>query len=197
MARRRTPRRVAAVAVALLGLFVAGNQGIAFGAVTARATSATRTVSSGTFAVVPTLLTSGTPPAAPAALTFTVGTPRAYFDAVNTGSINLVGASYNINLVYAGTGTASVALDSCPGGTWNQTTNLCSTSPVSIGSWPSANSSYTASTQVPAAPGDRLRLRATVTVSVGGVWVSATGTANVQVSSGPTRQIRAAVTTNS
>ena len=186
---------MAATAVALLGLFLA-TSGAAEAAVTGQASSGSQTVTSGTFAVVPTLLTTGTPPPAPAALTMTALTPRAYFNAVNTGTIDLVAASYNLNLTYVGTGTPTVTLASCPGNAWNQTLNTCPVGIVTIGSWSAGSSSYTASSQVPAGPGDRLHLRATVSVSLGGVMVSAAATANVQVSSGPTRQIRAAITTN-
>lgn len=195
MARRSTPRRVAATAVALLGLFLA-TSGVAEAAVIGRAASAAQSVGSGTFAVVPTLLTAGTPLPAPAALTMTAVTPQAYFDAVNTGTIDLVAASYNLDLTYVGTGTPTVTLASCPGNAWNQTLNTCPVSIVTMGSWGAGSSSYTASAQVPASPSDRLHLRATVSVSLGGVMVSAAATANVQVSSGPTRQIRAAITTN-
>lgn len=196
MARSTNPRRVAAVAVALLGLFWAGCQLPAYAGITGQAaTGSARTVSTGTFAVIPTVTTSGTPLPAPATLTFTLATPRAYYDAVNTGSINLVAASYNINLTYVGTGTPTVTLVACPGNSWNQTLNTCPVSTVTIGSWGAGSSTDIASAQVPASNGDRLRLRATVTTT--GVMVSATATANVSVSSGPTRQIRAAGTTNS
>lgn len=195
MARRRTPRRVAATAVALLGLFWGGYQVPAYAGITARGqTSSTETVSSGTFAVVPTTSTSGTPLPAAAALAFTLATPTAYFDAVNTGSIDLVGASYNLNLTYAGTGTPTVTLQSCPGGTWNQVLGTCATGAVTIGSWGSLSSTTVASSQVPATNGTRLHLKATLTST--GVIVSGSAIANVTVSSGPTRQIRAAATTN-
>jgi hypothetical protein len=132
--------------------------------------------------------------AAPAALTFTVATPRAYFDAVNTGSIDLVAASYNLALTYAGTGTPTITLVSCPGNSWNQTLNTCPVATVLIGSWGPGSSVTNASSQVPVSSGDRLHLRATVTTT--GLMVSASATANVTVSSGPTRQIRPAVTTS-
>jgi len=186
---------VAATAVALLEVFGLGTQAPAYAGISGQAASASaRTVSSGTFSVVPTVLTSGTPVPGSAALTFTVATPRAYFDAVNTGSIDLVAASYNLTLTYAGTGTPTVTLVSCPGSSWNQTLNTCPVGTVTIGSWGAGSSSSLASTQVPVSSGDRLRLRATVTTT--GVLVSASATANTTVSSGPTRQIRAATTTN-
>jgi hypothetical protein len=192
----RTPRRAAAAAVVLLGLFWVGAQVPAYAGITGRAaTTSARTVSSGTFAVIPTVTTSGTPLPAPAALTMTVATPRAFYDAVNTGTISLVAASYNINTTYVGTGTPTVTLDACPGNSWNTTLNTCPVSIVSIGSWGAGSTAVVASTQVPVNTGDRLHLRATVTTT--GVMVSAAATANVTVSSGGPRQIRAAVTTNS
>lgn len=198
MARRLTPRRVAATAAALLGLLLAGDPGTALAATVAKASNASaRTVTSGTFAVIPTVTTSGTPLPAPAALTMTLTNPRAFYDAVNTGSIDLVAATYNLNMTYVGTGTPTITLDSCPGNSWNTTLNTCPVGIVSIGSWGAGSSTGIASTQVPVSTGNRLHLRATVTVSIGGVMISAAATANVTVSSGPTRQIRAAVTTNS
>lgn len=195
MARRTAPRRAAALAAVLLGLLWAGAQTPAYASITASgSTSSTRSVSTGTFAVIPTLATSGTPVPAPAALTFTALTPRAFYDAVNTGTISLVAASYNINLTYVGTGTPTVTLVACPGNSWNQTLNTCPVGTVTVGSWGAGSSSDVASTQVPVNQNDRLHLRATLTTT--GVMVSGAATANVTVSSGPTRQIRAAVTTN-
>jgi hypothetical protein len=186
---------VAATAVALLGLFWAGYQVPAYAGINASGrTVTTRTVSSGTFAVIPTTATSGTPSPGAANLSFLVATPNAYFDAVNTGSIGLVAASYNLNMSYTGLGTPTITLFSCPGGAWNQVLNTCPGGSVTIGSWGAGSSATIASTQVPASNGNRLRLRAQVTAT--GLMVSATAVANVTVSSGPTRQIRAAVTTN-
>lgn len=196
MNRDTTPRRAAAAAVALLGLSWAGLQSPAYAGVTGTAaTTSARTVSSGTFAVIPTVATSGTPLPAAAALAMTLATPRAFYDAVNTGTISLVAASYNITLTYVGTGTPTVTLVACPGNSWNQTLNTCPVATVTIGSWGAGSATDVASAQVPVNNGDRLHLRATVTTT--GAMVSATAAANVTVSSGPTRQIRAAVTTNS
>jgi hypothetical protein len=186
---------VAATAVALLGLFCAGYQVPAYAGITARgATVATRTITSGSFAVVPTTATSGTPSPGSASLSFSVLGPNAYFDAVNTGSIDLVGASYNINFSYSGTGTPTVTLLSCPGAAWNQLLNTCAGGSVTIGSWGAGSSTTVTSAQVPATNGTRLHLRASLTST--GLIVSGSATANVTVSSGPTRQIRAAATTN-
>ena len=196
MIRSKTPRRVAATAVALLGLLLASPVGMASAGITGNATNTTaETVGSGTFAVIPTVATTGTPAAAPAALAFTLATPRAFYDAVNTGNIVLVGASYGLNMTYVGTGTATITLDSCPGNAWNQSLNTCPVGIVNIGSWAAGSATMTASAQAPVNANDRLHLRATVTTT--GLMTSATATANVSVSSGSTRQIRAAVTTNS
>lgn len=186
---------MAANAVALLVLFGLGYQAPAYAGVSGRATNnVARSVSSGTFAVVPTLLTSGTPVPAPAALTFSTVSQRAYFDAVNTGSIDLVAASYNLSLTYAGTGTPTVTLMSCPGSSWNQSLGTCPVTAVTLGSWGAGSTTTVASSQVPVSPGDRLHLRASLTTT--GVMVSGSATANVTVASGPTRQIRAAATAN-
>lgn len=184
------------MAVVLLGVSCSLAQPGAHAAITGQArNSSIRTVSSGTFAVVPTVTTSGTPAPAPAALTFTLAAPRAFYDAVNTGTISLVAASYNINYTYIGVGTPTMTLVACPGNSWNQTLNTCPVATVTIGSWSAGSSTDVASTQVPVANGDRLHLRATLTAT--GLITSAAATANVTVSSGSTRQIRAAVTTNS
>ena len=154
MARRRIPRRVAATAVALFGLFVSAPPSAAVAGSTGTAGNATsRTVSSGTFAVVPTLLTTGVPVPAPAALTFSTLAPRAFYEAVNTGTIDLVAASYGLNLVYVGTGTPTITLASCPGSPWNQGLNSCPVTPVTIGSWGAVSATMTASTQVPTTRG--------------------------------------------
>lgn len=191
---RISSRRVAATAVALLGLSAAMGVDPALASLGGR-TTRLATASSGSFSVIPTVTTSGTPAAAPAALAFTAATPRAFYDAVNTGTIVLTGASYGLNMTYVGTGTATITLDSCPSNAWNQTLNTCPVATVPIGSWSAGSGTMTASTQVPANANDRLHLRATVTTT--GLMTSAAATANVSVSSGPTRQIRAATTTSS
>ena len=85
-----------------------------------------------------------------------------------------------------------------PGGqifTWNGL-GTCSTTAVVIGTWtPGSSTTVTVSsanlpTCYPAAAGSRLPLKATITS--GTLTVGATATVSLSVSSGPTRQIRAA-----
>lgn len=181
--------------VALFGLLAAQATPWAIAAVTGR-TSGTAVASSGRFAVTP--VTAGTSvPSATVAFS-TVPVP-AYLDALNTGTIPLVGLTYGVTLTYAGLGTPVLILAGCPGGSWNGL-GTCSTAAVTIGTWTPGStatvavSSANLPTCYPASVGSRLPLKATisgVTLTVG-----ATATVSLSVSSGPTRQIRAATSTN-
>ena len=99
MKRSTHPRRAAAIAVALLGVLLLGLNPAHAALLAHAANESPTSVSSGTFAVVPTLLPT-TPPPGPLVLTFPLGLAPApqYFEAVNTGSIALVGASYGVAL---------------------------------------------------------------------------------------------------
>lgn len=189
MGLSRTSKGAVATAAALVGLLAP-----AAGASTSSAATATQAVSSGTFAVVPTLLATGTPPPGAQALAFTPATTQQYLWVANTGSLDLVAASYAATLTYVGTGTPTITLRSCPGASWNTTSHTCSTTPVVVGAWQVGGADPVASPEVPAAPGSRLHLQAQVTVSALGVMVSAAATIDVSVSSGPVRQVRAART---
>jgi hypothetical protein len=183
------------VTAALFGLHGAQATPWAIASVTGR-TSGTAVASSARFAVTP--VTAGTSvPSSTVAFT-TVPVP-AYLDALNTGTIPLVGMTYGVNLTYAGLGTPVLTLAGCPGGTWNGL-GTCSTAAVTIGTWTPGStatvvvSSANLPTCYPASVGSRLPLKATisgVTLTVG-----ATATLSLSVSSGPTRQIRAATTSN-
>jgi hypothetical protein len=152
---------------------------------------------SGRFAVTPVTQGTSVPNAAMAFSTLPV---PAYLDALNTGTIPLVGMTYAVNLVYAGLGTPVLTLTACPGGSWNGA-GTCSTTPVTVGSWtPGSSATVSVSsanlpTCYPASAGSRLALKATI--SGAALTVAATATLSLSVSSGPTRQIRAATSTSS
>lgn len=152
------------------------------------AAKGTQGITSGTFAVVPTQL--ATPLAAPLVLTYAaVLTPPAqYFDAVNTGSITLVGATYSATVVGGNLATPSLKLESCSA-TWNETTGSCSGSVTQIGTWTGTTGTPVTSNVVPAAAGARTRIKASISASLS---LLTTATISISVSSGPTRQIRAA-----
>jgi hypothetical protein len=195
MARSMNLRRAVATATALLGLLVVGTGGSAYAGVLARA-SATKSVASGTWAVVPTLSAApAAPAAAPLALSF-AGTTRVLFEAVNTGTLAVTEASYNVVVGTLVLQTPTIVLDACVGGTWTSVT-ACSGTVTRIGtSWTSSaadNAKLSASPAVPAAAGSRLHIRATLS---GVLLGTPTVTVNISVASGPTRQIRAPLVTN-
>jgi hypothetical protein len=194
MALRSAPRRAAVVTVALLGLLAAAVPH-ALAALGGRG-QGTQAVSSGTFAVTP--VTAGTSTPSPP-LAFAVLPVPAYLDALNTGTVPVVGMTYAVSFVYSGLGTPSLTLTACPGGTWNTVTGVCSATAVVVGSWtPGSTSTVVVGagnlpTAYPAAVGARLPLKATV--SGASLTVAATATVSLSVSSGPTRQVRTATTT--
>jgi hypothetical protein len=192
------PGRAVATAAVLLGMLVAAATSASPAAAGLGGTGAgTATVGSGSFAVVPTLLSTGLPSPASLPLTFGLGVAPVpqYFSAVNTGSITVSAASYSVVVTGGIGGTTSVTLAACVGASWNQTLGTCAGTTTTIGSWSSASSAPISSTAVPAAAAARLSLKATVT---GGSLTSVTSaTVNISVSSGPTRQIRAATTVDS
>jgi hypothetical protein len=187
------PGRAVATAAVLLGMLVAAATSASPAAAGLGGTgTGASTVGSGSFAVVPTLLATGIPAPASLPLTFAVGAapiPQ-YFNAVNTGSITLSAASYSTVVTGGIGGTTTVTLVACVGASWNQALGTCGGTTTTIGSWTSTSSAAISSTAVPAAAAARLSLKASVT---GGSLTSVTvATVNISVSSGPTRQIRAA-----
>lgn len=190
------PRRAAAIAVALLGVLL--SVGPASAALLAHAENASpQSVSTGTFAVIPTVLPT-TPPPGPLVLTYAAALtpPAQYFDAVNTGTIDLVSASYDVALTaLLPLGTNTLTLTACVGGVWNTSDGTCSGTPTGLGSWTATTASPASNPPAPTAPGSRLHIRASL--DVGLINAATVATISVSVSSGPTRQIRAARTTNS
>ncbi|MCW2500231.1 MAG: hypothetical protein JWN87_1907 [Frankiales bacterium] len=194
MARSMNLRRAVATATALLGLLVVGTGGSAHAAVQARVTSASTSVTSGSWAVVPAPSGAATPAAAPLTLGFTALTHVLLFEAVNTGTLAVTAASYNVVVGPVTLQAPTVVLEACVGGTWTNTTT-CTATVTKIGtSWTPADSAkFSASPAAPAAAGSRLHIRATLS---GVLLVTPTVTVNISVASGPTRQIRTALVTN-
>jgi hypothetical protein len=197
MIGRAMPGRTVATATVLLGMLVAASTHAspALAGLAGRA-QGTEVVGSAAFAVVPTQLPSGLPPSGSLPLTFAVGAlplPQ-YFSAVNTGSIDITAASYGVD-VTGGGGSTAVTVTACVDASWNQVTGTCAGTTVVIGSWTSASSAPVSSTAVPTSAGSRLSLK--VTVSGGSLLSATVATISISVSSGPTRQIRAATSTGS
>jgi hypothetical protein len=193
----KVPGRTVATAAVLLGMLVAAATHASPASAGLGGRSAgTQAVSSATFAVVPTLLTSGVPAAASLPLAFALGVlpvPQ-YFSAVNTGSAPITAANYSVAVSGGVAGTTSVKLDACVGASWDQVAGTCAGATTTIGTWTSASSAAVSSNAVPAAAAARLSIRASVT---GGSTLSVTAaTISISVSSGPTRQIRPATNTN-
>ena len=190
------PRRAAAIAVALLGVLV--SVGPASAALLGQAHNTTsQSVSTGSFAVIPTVLTT-TPPPGPLVLTYAAALtpPAQYFDAVNTGTIDLVSAGYTVALTaLLPLGTNTLTLTACVGGVWNTSAGTCSGTQQSLGSWTSTTASPASNPPAPATAGSRLGIRASL--NAGLLNAATVATISISVSSGPTRQIRAARTTSS
>jgi hypothetical protein len=190
------PRRAVATAAVLLGMLVvaATQASPALAGIVGRAT-ASRSVASATFAIVPTQLPTGIPTPGSLPLTFAAGTlpvPQ-YFSAVNTGTVSITAAGYSVAVTGGTTGT-TVKLEACVGASWDTVAGTCAGTSALIGTWTSGSAAVVSSTTVPAAAAARLSLKSTVT---GGSALSVTvATISISVSSGPTRQIRAATTTN-
>lgn len=186
-----------ALAVALLGLSaVNGMVNAPWAAASGKGrVTATAAVTSGTFGVEPVI--SGTSTLQPALAFTVISSGPQYFDALNTGTLSLAGTSYSVTFTYLGIGTPTVTLAGCSGGSWNQSTGVCSGTAVTIGSWTPGSTTVfndTTAGSFPAAVGGRLGVKA----SIGGVSITATATVTVSssVSTGATRQVRAATTTN-
>lgn len=182
--------------VALLGVLGVQASPWALAGSTGRA-SGTEVAGSGKFAATPVLPGTSTPAGT---LVFATVPLPAYADALNTGTVALVGMTYAVSFVYGGVGTPTLTLASCPGGTWNGA-GVCSTSAVTIGTWtPGSTATVVVGagnkpTSFPAAVGARVPLKATVSGAT--LTVAATATVSLSVSSGPTRQVRSAATTES
>jgi hypothetical protein len=152
----------------------------------------TQPVTSATFAVIPT--TSGGTPAA-GALTLTFGfvlPPPQYFDAVNTGNLDLTATSYGV-AVSGGGGSPSITLTACSGAGWNTLLGTCVGTTTGLSSWTSASSAPVASAAAPTTAGSRLSIKATLT---GVTTTTTTAVITTSVSSGGPRQVRAAGVTN-
>jgi hypothetical protein len=122
----------------------------------------------------------------------------ALFEAVNTGTLAVTAASYNVVVGPLTLLTPTIVLDACVGGTWTSVT-ACSGTITRIGtSWvPADSAKFSASPAAPAAAGSRLHIRATLS----GVLLTAppvTVNISVSIATGPppVRQIRAPLVTN-
>ena len=186
-------RRTTVTAVVLLSVFGMVTRG-ALAGFAADATGA-QSVSTGSFAVIPTT-SATTPPPGPLVLTYAAALtpPAQYFDAVNTGTIDLVSASYSVALTsLLPLGTNTLTLTACVGAAW--TAGTCSGTQQSLGTWTSTTASPATNPPAPTTPGSRLSIKASL--DAGLLNAATVATISVSVSSGPTRQLRAARTTNS
>lgn len=188
-------RRAVARAAVLLG--VAASLPVAVSAAdVAGQAQGTQSVASAGWGVVPTTSASSPPPGA---LTLTyaaiLSPPAQYFDAVNTGTITLSGASYGVAVSGGGLGSPTITLNACANGTWNTVTGLCSGTTVVLGSWTAASAAAVASGTVPAAPASRLGIQAVISAG-GSLTALTTAVINISVSSSSPQQIRPPTTTS-
>ncbi|HVA62019.1 MAG TPA: hypothetical protein VNG13_15990 [Mycobacteriales bacterium] len=173
----RPGRAVVITTTALLGLpgFLLGARADA--AITGAGVSAAQVISSGSWILVPSL--TSTPPATPGALTVAVTLiAPAYFYAINTGTEPLTGAEYTVSA------SSAVTLTACVGGSWNETTNLCSGTATVVG----ATTGSPATSSVVPTPNDGNVLlqasttaastSATISTSVRSDQISGIGTTN-------------------
>jgi hypothetical protein len=172
--------------------------GSAAAAMVSASASSTSTVGSGKWSVIPTQSGSFPPPAGALTLTATSTTAQ-YFQVANTGTVSITALTYTVTVSSSQTSkypyvtltACSVAWSAgtCPGtktvvATWSQQ------SPAPSGDVTSGTAVN--SSAVPASNGSYLYLQAVP----GNITTGATFVINTSVASGPTRQIRAATTTN-
>ncbi|MFL6237894.1 MAG: hypothetical protein ACJ735_00180 [Actinomycetes bacterium] len=171
-------RRAAAVAAVLLSVLIASANPV-FAGVTAAGSKA-HTITSGTWKATPTATS----------FSFAGGSvpPPQYFTVNNDGALNLVGATYTLNVTGLSVGTVSVRACSLA---WNETLNACVGTVTTIVT--NANSPQSVSTAglYPALVGGAIRLQI---IDSGANIGTVTATLTVAVSRS---QVRAATTTNS
>lgn len=150
----------AATLMAVLGVVVLGGSIPADAATLASAAAAAQPVGSGTWSVVPT--TASTAPFGTGALSLNFPkvanaiAPPQYFNLANSGTLTATGAAYTIT----GLDTTQVTVETCIGGTWNETTGTCSGTIVTLVTTVTGSTSGTASSStVPATAGSLLRSR--------------------------------------
>ena len=183
----------AATLVAALGVVVLGGSMPADATTIARAASAVHQVGSGTWSVVPT--TASTSPYGMGALSLNFPkvtnaiAPPQYFNLANSGNLTVTGAAYTVT----GLDTTQVTVETCIGGTWNETAGTCSGTIVTLVTTATGTTSGTASSStVPATAGSLLRAR------VKPLAISKNSTDMYTVSVAVTRsQIRASTSTTS
>ena len=186
--------------VALLGMWAVLPMVSAAAAVQAFGADGTEGVSTGSWGVVPTQSSSMPPPVGALSLTASNNNPQ-YFQAVNVGTLPLVALSYSVGITSSANTTMTLTACSVP---WNQGGGGgCAGTKTTIGNWSSqmpvpkghvAGGASLTSTVVPATGNGQVSIQA----KPGGVPTGgATFTVNTTVESGPTRQIRAAQTSNS
>lgn len=117
------------------------------------------------------------------------GVPYEFIELVNTGTLDLSGATYTVTTIATQNGNQklpSVTLDACSGGSWAGSSNTCSGTTVRLGSTVSGSFSGT----VGLSSGGRLSVRATSSGSPGANFAT---TLSVKVSR---NQARAGRVTN-
>jgi hypothetical protein len=157
--------------------------------------------SSGSWGIVPTTSSSGTPADGSLTLNYSpsgfLDPPPQYFNAYDSGTIALAGSTYDVDVSGVSLlGTSTLTLTACLGAIWNTTLGTCGGTLEVIGSWtPQTSGTDISTSAVPASSGGRLSIQAAVT---GDLVLSGTliATVSISVSSSP-RQIRQAITTNS
>jgi hypothetical protein len=137
-------------------------------------------------------LTSGTWKAAPSSTTFSFAAsvlpPPQYFNVANTGSLDLVGATYALSVTGLSVGTVSVRACTLA---WNESLNLCGGVVTTIVTNVNSPQSVTGVGLYPASAGSSIRLQI-IDSAANASAVTATLTISVARS-----QVRAATTTSS
>jgi hypothetical protein len=177
----RLPRTAALVTVAVLGTSLTT---ASFASTAGRATQ-NQTVTSGSWAAT----------ASPSSVTFPTSAlvPPApvYVSVTNSGSETLTGSTYSMSRSGLVVGTINV--DACVGGTWNESTNVCSGGTItSVVTSLTTPRSVSAAGTYPAAPGASIRLRVSESAAL-----ASSSTVTLSVSVSRSGQVRAATTTTS
>jgi hypothetical protein len=190
-------RRAVAAAAVLLAALIALPLQLA-GAASGGNGQGTQNTTSASWAVVATQSAAVPPPVGPLTLSFSTNATQ-YFSVVNSGTVQITGSGYTVTLTASG-GKPRLTLSACSV-PWDQTSGTCGGTQSTIATWRAGTSAPPGqvpsgttvdSPVAPVSPGAALYLAAQPVLTGHSTLSAVVETA---VSSGPTRQIRAPVTT--
>lgn len=192
---RRTTRRTGTLSALVLAGSCVGSvtAGPGLAAVLASVSGTTPTTS-GVFAAAPrTAEHDGT---APLRLEWTAATQGVRrFDVANTGTLELVGATYLVETAQSGRGNPQLTMTACVGARWSAD-GTCAGTVVELGAWRGTGSFTVAGAPAPAAPGEAVHVQAELTGLPARTQATYTASVSVSVRSGQDRQVRAAQDTS-